>query len=222
MPGYFIEEFDLRTKPNTTRLFLAEGHAEVGFLEAELARRSASPDAHTILCFQGVQRLHEHSNTIVKLIDPVVLQKIVAFGVLADSEDNPDGRLASVIDCAKAFGFERAARDLSTSGQYSDGKKRFAVSLSPSIGKTGRIETLVLQEISSHGTMKCILESLPCITRANNGRTVDEKAQVQMFISAAMNNSFAGIRRAFVGGLFDSRHAAYERHVAMVDYVVAV
>jgi hypothetical protein len=33
---YYLKGFSLAEKPNTTRLFLAEGEAEVGFIDAYL------------------------------------------------------------------------------------------------------------------------------------------------------------------------------------------
>jgi hypothetical protein len=69
--------------------------------------------------------------------------------------------------------------------------------------------------------MRCIAVSFDCISEANGGREVDEKARVQMFISASMNNSMAGIRNAFLAGLLDVRADAYEAHLDLVDFVLA-
>ena len=55
MPDFFIDGFDLNEKPNTIRLFLAEGKSEVGFLEAALTLQGADFATTTILCFRGVQ-----------------------------------------------------------------------------------------------------------------------------------------------------------------------
>jgi hypothetical protein len=222
MADFFLDGFYLRKKPNTGRLFLAEGPSEVGYhLEVALALKRADPQSTTILCFKGVNKMARHSRTIVKFIEPSMVQQLRAIGVIADCEDSPKGRLDAIIACGKAFGFNRCAADLNRTGQHTDNNRKFAVSLSPSGAQPGRIETLVLQEISENETMKCIAATLGCISAANNGRQVNEKAQVQMFISAAMNNSMAGIRNAFLARLLDVTADAYKAHLAMVDFILA-
>jgi hypothetical protein len=221
MPAFFLNGFDLRQKPKTTRLFLAEGLSEVGFLESALALRGADDNLVTILCFQGIDRMAAHARSIVKFIAPEVLEKLVGIGLIADSESDPSARLAAIIDCAKAFSFPKCAADLLATGKHVDGDRKFAASLSPALSKQGRIETLILDEISPTATMQCILASLPCIVAANNQRSVDQKAQVQMYISAAINNSMAGIRQAFLASLFKVTHPTYATHLTMVDFVLA-
>jgi hypothetical protein len=220
MPEYFLEKLDLNRKPNTSRLFLAEGFSEVGYIEAALSKRGADPNTATILCFAGVSKMVGHTKTIVKLLDPQRLQQLRGVGVMADCENNPNNRVSTIIECAKAFGFQKCATDLIKDGQHTDNERRFALSLSPNSQTPGRIETLILQEKSKDATMECIIGSLDCISQANNGRTVDQKAIVQMFISAAMNSSMAGIRHAFGAALFDPSHNAYKHHAAMVDFIL--
>ena len=221
MPDYFLADFDLRKKPRTLRLFLAKGYSEVGYIETVLSLRMADPETTTILCFKGVDRMSGHARTIVKFLSPQMLEQLRAIGVLADCEDNPKGRIDVIIECGKAFGFKNCASDLAKTSRHSANGRKFALSVSPAPGRNGRIETLILQEKSQDATMRCISDSLPCISAANNGRSVDEKAIVQMFISASMNNSMAGIAHAFRGSLFDVNHQAYQNHIAMVDYVLA-
>jgi hypothetical protein len=221
MVAYFIEGFDLNKKPRTSRLFLAEGFSEVGYFEAALTLRAADPETSTILCFQGVKKMSGHAKTIVKFISPQMLNQIVAIGVMADCEDSPKGRLNVIIECGKAFGFENCAKDLLQNRRHAAQGRKFALSLSPKIGVEGRIEALILEEKREDETMKCISASLACISKANNGRAVDEKAIVQMLISASMNNSMAGIRHAFRGGLFDVTDKAYRDHLSMIDFIIS-
>jgi hypothetical protein len=220
MPDYFLSDFDLNEKPKTSRLFLAEGFSEVGYIEAALKLRNADPNAATILCFKGVNKMVGHSRTIVKFLDPQRLGQLQAIGVMADCENDPDGRVDTIIDCGKAFGFARCATDLVKTGSHSANGRKFALSLSPARGKNGRIKALILQEKAQDATMKCISDSLACISDANTGRPVDQKAIVQMFISAAMNNSMAGIGHAFRAALLDVTHQAYQHHLAMVDFIL--
>lgn len=221
MQTFFVEGFDLSKKPNTVRLFLAEGFSEVGYLEAALTILGADSDTTTILCFQGVQRMSGHTKTIVKFLDPQMLEQIKAIGVIADCEDEPKGRIDAIIDCAKAFSFNKSASDLTSTGHHVEGNRKFALSVSPAPNREGRIETLILEEISKTKTMKCIVESFECISAANNGRNIDEKAQVQMFISASMNNAMAGVRQAFLAKIFDVTNKAYEAHFEMVKFIIA-
>jgi hypothetical protein len=221
MAGYALANFDLKPKPQTSRLFLAEGDSEVGYIEAALTLRGADPAVTTILCFKGINKMAGHAQTIAKFLKPGMMQQLIAIGVLADCENDPNGRLRAVIECGKAFGFPNCATDMTDTGRHSANGRKFAVSLSPAPGAQGRIEALVRLEKSQDATMGCIGGSLGCIEAANHGRQVDEKAIVQMFISAAMNSSIAGIGHAFRAGLFDVTHAAYKNHLGMIDYILA-
>ena len=162
-----------------------------------------------------------HTKTIVKFINPQMLQQLQAIGVIADCENEPKGRIDFIIECARAFGFDKSGSDLSKTGRHVVGNRKFALSVSPAPGRKGRIETLILEEISENGTMKCISKSFDCISKANKGRAVDEKAQVQMFISASMNNSMAGIRQAFLAKVLDVTNKAYKAHFDMVRFILA-
>jgi hypothetical protein len=146
--------------------------------------------------------------------------RLEAIGVIADCDNSPNGRLDTIVNCGKAFGFESCRNDLFASGRHVDGNRRLGVSLSPRLGIEGRIEGLILREKAEDETMKCVSQSLECISNANGRRPVDEKAQVQMFISAVTNSSMAGIRQAFGAGTFDVTHTAYAEHLALVDFIL--
>ena len=55
---------------------------------------------------------------------------------------------------------------------------------------------------------------------STKGHDLDQKAQVQMYLSAAMNNSAAGIRIGFQSEVFNISHAAYSRHLSTVRAVL--
>jgi hypothetical protein len=222
MPTYYSENFDLSSKPQTSHLLLAEGESEVGFIDAYLNLLNADLAKTTILCFKGLSKVHGHSNTLAKLLAKEFdgLARLRGIGLMADSEKNPTGQIDLVIECAKAFGFPRCAKDLRANFQHEDSGRGFSFALSPSSKKHGRIETLILQEIGPTALFARVAKSFPCIVETTTVM-VDEKAQVQMFISAKANNSMAGIRHAFAAGLFDVRAKPYEQARAMIDYVLA-
>ena len=219
MPSsYYIEGFDLAKKPLTSKLFLDEGLAEVGFLEAALRLRDADVERVTILCFQGISKMKGKSETIVKLLAPDVLVQLRAIGVMADAEQDPGARISTIIECAKAFSFPKCAKDLSETGRHEYEGRLFAFSLSPSAKKAGRLEDLILKEVAGDAVSNCINLSLPCFEKEH--QVLNEKAKVQMYISAAMNTSMAGIRNAFAAGLFYPADAAYSHHLDMVDSIL--
>jgi hypothetical protein len=219
---YFIAEKDINKKPSTTHLFLAEGEAEVGLIESCLKDLKANPETCTILCFKGVNRMKGRAETFVKLLVPGIgdISNLRGIGLIADSDTNPSGRIDTVIECAKAFGFSRSGTDLRKQGVHKDGNRVFAFSLSPSNLTQGRIEDIILQEITNKPIMQCISNILPCLENAI-GTNVDTKALVQMYISAESNNSMAGLRNAFAAGMFDIHHSAYAAHMQTVTTVIS-
>jgi hypothetical protein len=219
---YFINERDINKKPRTTHLFLAEGEAEVGLIESCLKSLGTDPETCTILCFKGVNKMKGRAETFVKFLVPGIgdITNLRGVGLIADSDTNPSGRIDTVIECAKAFGFSRSGTDLRERGVHQDGNRVFAFSLSPSNLTQGRIEDIILQEVSNTPIMQCISNSLPCLGNAT-GTNIDTKAQVQMYISAKSNNSMAGLRHAFAAGMFDIQHPAYAVHMQTVTTVIS-
>jgi hypothetical protein len=74
--------------------------------------------------------------------------------------------------------------------------ERFGVSLSPSHNQPGRIEHLIRQEVSADPAFLCLVPAFKCVERLTN-IPVDEKAQVQMFISAKANSNSPGFTAPF-------------------------
>lgn len=217
--GYFIDGFDLRAKPETIHLLLAEGPSEVGFMTRYLSQIDADVASTSIICFKGVSRIVGHTRTIVKLLGPGTVERLRGIGIMADSDTNPEGRIDTVIDCAKAFGFPRSGKDLHDTGKHEQEGRVFAYSLSPSRSREGSIEDLILDEVISDPMTACISDSCNCIASVS-GLEVNKKAKVQMFISAKMNSSMAGVQHAFAAGLFDVNHEVWHEHRKMIDTVL--
>lgn len=222
MASYYCSKFDLTTRPGTTHLFLAEGEAEVGFIDEYL--KSVGPDfgATTILYFKGLRNVRDKTDTLVKLIEkgPSGLDQLRGVGVMGDAEDNPSGQLDVAIQIATSLGFSRPATDIRDTQQCERNGRRFCVALSPSHQGKGRIEDLIVAEVSTDPVFQCLEDGFSCI-EALNAKPVDLKARVQMFISAKANGSLAGIRHAFGAKIFDPGAQPYAAARSMIDYVLA-
>jgi hypothetical protein len=222
MASYYCNKFDLTTKPGTTHLFLAEGESEVGFIDEYLKSTGPNLDATTILCFKGLGNVRDKTDTLVKLIEkgPSGLDQLRGIGVMGDTEDNPSGQLDVAIQIATSLGFSRPAKDVRDTQQCERNGRRFCVALSPSHQRPGRIEDLIVEEISTNPAFQCLELGFSCIEGLND-TPVDAKARVQMFISAKANSNLAGIRHAFGAKIFGPSAAAYSTARSMVDYVLA-
>jgi hypothetical protein len=219
---YFLEAFSLDGKPKATRVFLAEGKSEVGFIEKYLSRLNVDPLTTAVLCFRGLSRTHGHSQTLAKLLAKSPgggLERIKGIGLMADADTNPNARVDLVIECAKAFGFEKSANSLRSSARYEHQGRRFSFALSPGLNQQGNIETCIVSEIGPTPLFACVQAGVPCFERAI-GQTLTDKAKVQMFISAKSNGSMAGVQNAFEASYFDVEHAVYDASRAMIRYVL--
>ena len=165
--AYYLKPFNLAPKPDTTHLFLAEGEAEVGFIEAYLNELQADAKTNTILCFEGLSKVHGHSKTLAKIIagQPGGLDRIRAIGLMADADNNPTGRIDLIIECATAFGFPKSAQKLREGGRCEVNGRKFCFALSPSKDREGNIETLILGEIGKTPIFECLGQSFACIEK---------------------------------------------------------
>jgi len=222
MASYYCDKFDLTKKPATTHLFLAEGEAEVGFIDEYLKTRNPGINETTILCFKGLGNVRDKTDTLAKLIEkgPSGLDQLRGIGVMGDAETNPAGQLDVAIQIATSLGFSRPAKDVRDTQRCERNGRRFCVALSPSHQAPGRIEDLILREIASDPFFQCLVPAFTCIEGASKV-SVDTKAQVQMFISAKANNSLSGIRHAFRAGIFNPGAQSYATARSMVDYILA-
>jgi uncharacterized protein DUF3226 len=220
MASYYCDNFDLTKKPATTHLFLAEGEAEVGFIDEYLKTRNPGLKETTILCFKGLGNVRDKTDTLAKLIEkgPSGLDQLRGIGVMGDAETNPSGQLDVAIQIATSLGFSRPAKDIRDTQQCERNGRRFGVALSPSHQVEGRIENLILQGISGDPFFQCLELAFGCIEGVSDS-SVDAKAQVQMFISAKANSSLAGIRHAFHTGIFNPSAQPYSTARSMIDYI---
>jgi hypothetical protein len=221
MGSYYLEKFNLALKPATTHLFLAEGEAEAVFMDVYLGLRGADPETTTVLCFRGLGNVASHVASIVKLIekDRAGVGSLRGVGVLTDAENDPAARIDAAIHMANSLGFLHPAKDIRAQQKCERDGRRFAVSLSPANDQLGRIEHLVLQEVSTYEGFACLEPAFECLENLS-GTAVDAKAKVQMFISAGANSSLAGIHRAFSAKILDPMALAYAAHRTMIDYAL--
>jgi hypothetical protein len=219
---YYVNQFNLASKPETKHLFLAEGETEVGLLEILLDNANAAVNTMTILCFKGLGKVSGHSRTHAKLLEkePGGLNRLRGIGLLADSEAAPSNQIDRTIECAKALGFANCAKDLRERFQHDDNGRAFRFFLFPAPNLAGRIEALVLQEITNEPIFACLSGAFACIAEENN-QLVDQKAQVQMYISAKANTNIAGVGRAFEAGIFNAGAPPYNPVREMVEYILS-
>lgn len=218
---YCVNVPDLPKKPHTKFLFLVEGRAEEALIDTHLKRLSVAQEEAAIICFEGTKRIADVARTLKKIIDVNFQQnnEIRSLGFLGDSELDPSSRIDAYFKAAKDLGFDQVGRILRDVGRQEFEGKKVAISLSPGNNTNGRIEDLVLQEIHRTEMFNCISSIVECLQSAGHYK-LDNKALVQMFISASHNTSLAGIGRAFSAGVFNSSHAAYACHTEMIDYLV--
>jgi hypothetical protein len=221
MASYYCSKFDLTSKPTTTHLFLAEGEAEVGFIDQHLQAIQPNFAATTILCFKGLGNVRGKTDTLVKFIEKGSnnLDQLRGIGVMGDAESNPAGQLDVAIQMATSLGFSHPAKPIRDTRQCESNGRRFCVALSPSHNQKGRLEDLIIQEVSTDPVFQCLESGFTCIEALNN-KPVEPKARVLMFISAKANSSLAGIRHAFGAGILNSGAQPYAPARAMIDYIL--
>jgi hypothetical protein len=202
------------------KLFLAEGYAELGFLNRQLTLINANPTEVGIHCFKGLNRLATHIDALVNILDTELgsIDDIEGLGLLADSETDFKGRTESAINFFRKFGFDRCAKDILSKGKYAKGDRRIAISLSPSNSLNGRIEDLILKEIGESAINTCIASYDSCLEQASQTR-LNSKAIAQVYIST-QKSDLCGVGRAFESGILNVGHQAYANHLAMIDFVL--
>jgi hypothetical protein len=203
------------------KLFLAEGYAELGFLNRELSLRKVSNSDVGVYCFKGLVKLSTHRETLINILDTERgdLREIECFGLLADSEVDCVGRRDASISLFKDLEFTKCAQDIVSTGKYNKNMRRVALSLSPSNSINGRIEDLIIEEISKHSHYdKCFSSFHECINDFS-GKPLDQKAIVQIYISS-VKSDLCGVGRAFESGILDVRDSAYANHQSMIDFIL--
>ena len=214
MPDYYARISDIQQIAKTLRfLILAEGDAEAGFSNQFLQQFDLPQEEVAVFCFEGVSRMQRHCSTILKLAEKEEgsLDRLIGICLIADTDDNPTGRVDSAIDIARNFGFQHSGKEIREQGWAIEKNRMFCCSLSPSNEVEGRLEDLILMEIDASPVHRCLVNAIPCIQRAK-GERMNSKALVQMYISAQSNSSLAGIKHCFTRGIFKASHKAYEGH----------
>ncbi|RUV33148.1 DUF3226 domain-containing protein, partial [Mesorhizobium sp. M7A.F.Ca.MR.148.00.0.0] len=170
MTEYLVEKPDASTRPNATRLLMAEGQAEVGFIEAYLALLHTPIDQVILTCFKGVANLARSVRVMRKVLDDVGegAGRFGRVGVFADAEQNPVGRLDAVVDSADQFGFGAVSQNLRQTNFCESGQRRFAYHLAPNNIGAGMIEDLVTTEIAGSSLAQCLTNYRACVLAADD------------------------------------------------------
>ncbi|MER9371491.1 DUF3226 domain-containing protein [Mesorhizobium sp. M0491] len=206
---YLVEKPDASTRPGATRLLMAEGYAEVGFIETYLATLQTPINQVILTCFKGVANLAQSVRVMRKVLDPGEgAGRFGRVGVFADAEQNPAGRLDAVVDSADQFGFGAVSQNLRQTNFCDAGQRRFAFHLAPNNVGAGMIEDLVAAEIAGSSIAQCLTDYRACVLAAD-AMNLSSKAQAQIFILTKRNSDAAGLGRAFQDGILDVMHPAY-------------
>ena len=197
-------------------LFLAEGDAEVGFLNAYLKNKQRNSAETGVYCFKGLQRIGGHNTVSLRKVLSLSLDSISdlhGIGLIADAEAEPENRLEAVIALFKELGFPKCAKDILAGGRHQTGNQRIGVSFSPNLKQSGRIEDLVVKEVAEWQHSKHLNSYAEGTGIAN-----ERKAICGTYI-ATRKPDLCGLGRAFEAGVLDVTNSAYELHRDLIDFV---
>ncbi len=214
MTSFYKKEINLVGELKPSRLYIGEGETEAYFIDKFLSLRNASPLENCVLCIRGLSRFQKKLEVISKQDN---FRFVESLCFMLDAEDSPNGRLDAIIDGCRRMGFIEL-RNIETTGIYTKNGKSLGVIVSPGTGERGRIEDLILQEISAKEEYSCIQRYVECLA-SDNSKTLDAKSVVQTYISA-INGGLCGAGRAFQAGILDPMDSAYGSASNIIDALI--
>jgi hypothetical protein len=135
------------------------------------------------------------------------------LGIVFDANADAAVKLGSIAAALTNAGFDFNAAALDSHGIYGGGAMPIGVFISPGGGASGRIETMILREISDTPAQPCIETFAKCVDLAE-ARRLDEKGLVQVYLGSF--SAAHGVAVAFEKALFDIRHTTYDAVREMV------
>ncbi|MES0042365.1 DUF3226 domain-containing protein [Mesorhizobium sp. M0091] len=209
-------------RPHASRLFLAEGLSEVGFIEAYLTSRGVPVEDILLVCFEGIGKLAGGVDTLLKLINDngQPISRFSHVGVYVDAEADPVGRRQAVANAAQKFGFSaQASQGLLGALTHDENGRRFAFHMAPNNGSSGKIEDMIVAEIDGSNLSGCMNAYEECLAH-EQAIALTSKAKSQIYVISRRNSDAAGIGRAFTDGTLKVDHGAYAAFRTSIDSLI--
>ena len=190
------------------KIFLAEGLAEALFFDTLFTKNNFDENEYCVFCFKGISNL---TYSLKILCSEPEFDHVKSLGIMIDADDNPKGRMDSTLRYLHHYDLsdENFVLEENTIFEYKG--RRIGIFISPGMGKEGRIETMIVEEIATKKEYDCILEYFNCLNERHH-INLDEKAIVQIYISLKKSD-LCGTGRGFEAGIFDIEHIIYESAV---------
>jgi hypothetical protein len=187
------------------KIFLAEGLAEALFLNTLFTRKNFDENEYCVFCIKGISNL---GTSLKYLCSETEFDQVKSLGIMIDADDNPKGRMDSVLNHLNNHDLSDENFDLKENTVFEYNERQIGIFISPGEGKKGRIETIIVEELSTKKEYECISEYINCLSeRCHN--TLDEKAIVQIYISSKKSD-LCGTGRGFEAMILDIDHKTYE------------
>jgi len=196
-----------------SKLFLAEGASEEGFIRKILEKHSDQQSV--VFCFAGLGDL----STVLKSISGVPgINNLKSLGLMLDAEVDFNARVSSVIGHFANHNITLPPGDVHNSRVSLHGSCRIGVYISPGAGSSGRIEDTALIEIQETKLWSCVDAYAKCIESAL-GKEFDKKSIVQTYIST-IKGDLCGLGRAFQANILNVAHTAYDTPRILIEDLI--
>jgi uncharacterized protein DUF3226 len=216
MGNYFcnVNDWKLRGNRNPSIIFLCEGESETEFVDKWLTNRDEDSNNIWIYCFRGLSKIREKISILIKEPNFTNVNTVCIF---LDAEDNYEARKDSVRSMLRRLGFPHSNINSIPWVEEREGKKS-CVFISPNMEENGRIENIVIEEISgSTEIYNCIETYRDCLS--NNGiLDFDEKKFVNTYIVS--HQVGIGLGAAFKAGIFDVNNRVYDQLNQILELAV--
>ena len=204
MTDFYREKIILRGH-HYQKIFLGEGLAEALFLDTLFSRKNFDNNEYCVFCIKGISFL----KTSLKIIcSEPEFENVKSLGIMIDANGKPKERTDSVLRQLHAHDLSDENFDLKENTVFEYNGRSIGIFISPGLGKKGRIETMVVEEIVTKNEYNCISEYIKCLKERHH-ISLDEKAIVQIYISSKKSD-LCGTGRGFEAGILDVEHKAYE------------
>ena len=208
--GRTITLADFRVAP---RIFLAEGASEAYFLNKLLEKLGRSADEYVVFCYGGNNGLPA---ALKSLSSNEIFSEVTKIGVMTDADDNSEIVRESVLNEFRKIGYIDSKTEMNEGLARHDGRT-LGVFVTPEGNSVGRIETMIMNEISGKNEILCINQLRQCLEE-KAGNSLTDKAICQIFISIKKDN-LCGVGRAFDMGIFDINDPAYDAAVSFFSSI---
>jgi hypothetical protein len=130
-----------------------------------------------------------------RLADEAEARNVLScLGIVFDANADHRAKLDSIANALIASGFDIDIKKLDQNGIYTAGNLPMGIFISSGNGHSGRIETMILKEVTDSTVQSCVKSFAQCV-KQEGGREIDEKGLVQAYLGT--HNALHGIAVAF-------------------------